>query len=85
MQVMLLAQRAALIPDWCVRLAVPDDMVGVHALIGGLPEGKQLQDSFLQALGGGGARSRATSALACMDSALAASSHTKAHTNALWR
>lgn len=50
-QVLLLAHRALLLPDWHVRLAGPDDMVGVHSLIGSLPEGKELQDTVLQALG----------------------------------
>jgi hypothetical protein len=50
-EVLLLLQQASLIPDWEVRLAVPEDIYGVHALIKGLPGQQELQDSFLNALG----------------------------------
>lgn len=34
-----------------VRLAEPDDVVGLHGLIGGLPNAVEVQETFLHALG----------------------------------
>lgn len=53
-EVLLLGHRAGLNVQegsWEVRLAVPDDVVGLHGLIGSLANAVEVQEAFLHALG----------------------------------
>lgn len=50
-EVLLTIQRDALLPDWDVRLAAAEDVVGLHALIGNMPNAVEVQEAFLHALG----------------------------------
>jgi hypothetical protein len=53
-EVLLLGHRAGLAVQegaWEVRLAVPDDVVGLHGLIGSLANAVEVQEAFLHALG----------------------------------
>uniref|UniRef100_A0A383WNS6 Cilia- and flagella-associated protein 61 N-terminal domain-containing protein n=1 Tax=Tetradesmus obliquus TaxID=3088 RepID=A0A383WNS6_TETOB len=57
-EVLLLGHRAGLAVQegaWEVRLAVPDDVVGLHGLIGSLANAVEVQEAFLHALGRQGA------------------------------
>jgi hypothetical protein len=52
--VLLLGHRSGLAVQegaWEVRLAVPDDVVGLHGLIGSLANAVEVQEAFLHALG----------------------------------
>ncbi len=50
-EVLLMLHHASLLPNWVVRRAAPDDMPGVHTLLGGLPDGETLQQAFISAMG----------------------------------
>jgi hypothetical protein len=53
-EVLLLGHRAGLAVQegaWELRLAVPDDVVGLHSLIGSLANAVEVQEAFLHALG----------------------------------
>lgn len=65
-EVLLLGHRAGLAVQegaWEVRLAVPDDVVGLHGLIGSLASAVEVQEAFLHALGEHRAKRQASVAL----------------------